>query len=110
MRLKQLPITEWDINCYNLEYYGYGDVDVFIDESNMIGERVWCIFRKKDLEKYNDDLCFDTTFAILCNDTGTESGITCLKGLNAGQIIPVKFNGERNPSIPLEWINFHFWR
>lgn len=46
----------------------------------------------------------------LCNDCGTESEISELQGLNAGQIIPVKFNGERNPSIPLEWINFHFWR
>jgi hypothetical protein len=109
MRIRNLPKTEWDLSVYNLRYYGYGDVDIFIDESNKIGERVICIFRKKDLIKYEKENCFDKTFAILCNDCGIESGISFLQGLSAGQIIPVQFNGEFNPTIPLDWIKNKFW-
>ena len=110
MRLKRLPKVSWDISEYSPDYYGYGDVDIYVDDSYNVGERVICIFRKKDLIKYNDNKCKDFTFCILCNSCGIKSGITSLLGLNAGQIIPVRFNGEFNPTIPLEWINKRFWR
>ena len=109
MHVRKLPITIWDISVYNLNYYGYGDVDIFTDGNENEGERAICIFRKKDLINYNDENCHDFTLAILCNDCGIESGINELKGLNAGQIIPVQFNGEYNPVIPLEWIKKKFW-
>ena len=109
MRLKRLPIVSWDISEYSPDYYGYGDVDIYVDASYNVGERVICIFRKKDLIKYNDDKCKEVTFCILCNSCGIKSGISPLVGLNAGQIIPVRFNGEFNPTIPLEWIQKRFW-
>lgn len=110
MRIKNLPTTSWDLEDYDLDYYGYGDVDIFTDKSLTVGERVWCIFRKKDIEKYQDDECYEQTVAILCNDCGYESGIPELEGLNAGQIIPVNFNGNDNPTIPLDWIKNKFWK
>ena len=109
MRFKKLPIVSWDMSIYNPYFYGYGDVDIYVDESYTIGERVISIFRKKDLIKYADDKCKDLTFCILCNSCGIKSGIKSLIGLNAGQIIPVQFNGEYNPTIPLEWIRKKFW-
>ena len=109
MKIRSLPKTDWDISLYNTEYYGYGDVDVFTSEAKNIGERVICIFRKKDIDKYHRNDCYDTTFAILCNSCGVKSGIQELEGLNAGQIIPVQFNGEFNPQIPLIWIKNRFW-
>lgn len=109
MRVRNLPKTDWDISLYNTDYYGYGDVDVFTSKEKNIGERVICLFRKKDLENYSDDSCNNTTFAILCNSCGIKSGIPELRGLNAGQIVPVQFNGEFNPQIPLIWIKKRFW-
>ena len=109
MRIRRLPKTTWDIEIYDLDYYGYGDVDVFINEACTIGERVWCILRKKDIIKYEDDNCFNFSFAILCSDCGIESGISELIGLTAGQIIPIQFNGKENPTVPLEWISAKFW-
>jgi hypothetical protein len=109
MRIRRLPVTDYDINNYDLDYYGYGYVDIFINEEQTIGERVNCIFRLKDLQKFNDDNCIDFTFAILCNNCYVKSGIEYLKGLNCGQIIPVQFEGEYNPTIPLEWILEKFW-
>ena len=109
MKIKKLPKTDWDISLYNTDYYGYGDVDVFTTEAKNIGERVICLFRKKDLIHYSDDSCKILTFAILCNTCGVKSGITELRGLNAGQIVPVQFNGEFNPQIPLIWVQKRFW-
>ena len=109
MRIKRLPIVEWEIDLYSPNHYGYGDVDVFVDDENSLGERTHCIFRKKDLDKYDDDKCFDRTVAIICNDCGVDSEIDFLIGLNAGQIVPVQFNGSDNPSIPIEWIQSQFW-
>jgi hypothetical protein len=109
MRIRSLPIIDYDIENYSLESYGYADVDVFTDETELIGERVNCIFRKKDLEKVKLDECEDISFAILCNDCGEESGIELLKGLNAGQVIPIQFNNEYTPFVPYEWIKQKFW-
>jgi len=109
MQPKRLPKINWDIRVYNPNYYDYGDVDIFLDEDNEIGERVICIFRKRDIKKYDDQKCTDLTFAILCNTCGVKSGITPLLGLNAGQVVPVQFNAEFNPSIPIEWIDMKFW-
>jgi len=110
LRIKKLPITDWNIANYNLDYYRYGDVDIFINDKKNIGERVICIFRARDITKYNDDNCYDYTFAILCNDCGIESNIKELKGLNAGQIIPIRFNGTNNPELPLNWVESQFWK
>lgn len=109
MRIKRLPFTDWDFELYDPDYYGYGNVDIFIDDSREIGERVNCIFRMKDIEKFKDDTCTDFTVAILCNHCGIKSGIKELDGLWAGQIIPVVFEGEFNPTVPLEWIEQKFW-
>jgi len=109
MKPKRLPKTSWDVQLYNQDYYAYGDVDIFIDTSNETGERVICLFRKRDIKKYEDENCNDFTLAILCNNCGIASGIKPLLGLNAGQIVPVQFNGEFNPTIPLEWIDIKFW-
>ena len=109
-RIKNLPRITWDANEYDPELYGYAKVDVYIDEDHSIGERVFCIFRERDLIKYEDDKCNDTSLAILCNHCGIKSGIDELIGLNAGQIIPIQFNGEYNPTIPLEWIEAKFWK
>jgi len=109
LKIRRLPSTSWDISDYNLDYYGYGDVDVFINKDRNVGERVICIFRSKDIERYYNDKYYDKTLAILCNDCGVESGIEELMGLNAGQIIPVEFNGPENPTIPLNWIESKFW-
>lgn len=109
MRIKNLPITDWDFELYDPDDYGYGDVDIFIDEDRMIGERVNCIFRRKDIEKFDDDECTDFTVAVLCNSCYVKSGIKELEGLNAGQIVPVVFEGEFNPIIPLDWIKEKFW-
>jgi len=109
MRIKRLPITDWDLDLYDEDEYGYGDVDIFIDDERMVGERVNCIFRLKDIEKYDDNDCTDFTVAILCNSCFIKSGISELEGLNSGQIIPVRFEGEYNPTIPLEWIKSKFW-
>jgi len=109
MRIKLLPTTYWEFKYYNPKAYGYGDVDVFLNESQDIGERVVCILRKKDMLKYNDDKCTDIVFGILCNDCGVHSGLVDLTGLNAGQIVPIQFNKEYNPTIPLEWIEKKFW-
>ena len=109
MRIKRLPVTEWDFEAYNSEFYDYAPVDIFIDESRSVGERVNCIFRKKDISKFEDDQCTDFTVAILCNHCYVRSGIKELEGLYAGQIIPVVFEGEFNPTIPLEWIEKKFW-
>ena len=109
MRTRKLPKTDWDISLYNTDYYGYGDVDVFTSTEKNIGERVICLFRKKDLGYYSDDNCKQITFAILCNSCGVNSGIEELVGLDAGQIVPVQFNGEFNPQIPLNWIKTRFW-
>lgn len=108
-RVKKLPKTDWDIGNYDLDFYGYGEVDIFVNEKGA-GERVNCIFRIKDYEKYDDDNCFDHTFAILCNDCGVLGATKELQGLNAGQIIPVKFNGANNPELPLNWIKSQFWK
>lgn len=110
MRIRNLPKTDWDISLYNTDYYGYGDVDVFTSKEKNIGERVICLFRKKDLEYYTNDSCTKTVFAILCNSCGVKSGINELRGLVAGQIVPVQFNGEYNPQIPLNWIQKRFWK
>lgn len=109
MKIKHLPITKWDFDLYNSDDYCYGEVDIYIDSSNMIGERVNCIFRSKDIKKYDDNNCTDFTLAILCNSCYIKSGIEELKGLNAGQIIPIVFEGEFNPTIPLDWIIAKFW-
>lgn len=109
MRIKRLPITDWDFELYDPDEYGYGDVDVFIDDSRSVGERVNCIFRLKDIKKFDDNECSDTTLAVLCNSCFIKSGIDELQGLDAGQIVPVVFEGEYNPTIPLEWINAKFW-
>jgi hypothetical protein len=109
MRIRNLPKTDWDISLYNTDYYGYGDVDVFTSKEKNIGERVICLFRKKDLEYYTNDSCTKTVFAILCNSCGVKSGIPEVRGLVAGQIVPVQFNGEYNPQIPLIWIQKRFW-
>ena len=97
------------MNTYNEEYYDYGAIDIFINDSNRIGERVSCILRIADIEKYSDNDCFDTSLAILCNNCGIESGISQLTGLEAGQIIPIQFNGEDNPTVPLNWVTSKFW-
>ena len=109
MRIKSFPSTHWDYNIYNPELYGYGDVDVFINRERTIGEQVTCIFRKKDLVKYDNDSCCDITVAILCNDCGIESEIIELQGLIAGQIVPIQFDGAENPIIPIEWIGSKSW-
>ena len=109
MKPRHLPITNWDIRIYNPDYYEHGDVDIFVDLSNEIGERVVCLFRMGDIKKYEDPNCNDFTTAILCNNCGVKSGIKTLLGLNAGQIVPIQFNGEFNPTIPLEWIQAKFW-
>lgn len=109
MRIRKLPITCWSINAYHSDLYGYGQIDIFIDDDQRIGERVICIFRRKDLLKYDDNKCYDTTLAILCNDCGVHSGIYDLYGLNAGQIIPVQFNGPELPTIPSDWMSLKFW-
>lgn len=109
MKPKRLPKTNWDLRIYNPDYYDYGDVDIFIDEDNTIGERVICVFRRDDIKKYDDPKCNDLTLAILCSNCGVYSGIKPLLGLKAGQIVPVQFNGEFNPTIPLEWIDIKFW-
>jgi len=109
MRIRNLPKTDWDISLYNTDYYGYGDVDVFTSKEKNIGERVICLFRKKDLEYYTNDSCTKTVFAILCNSCGVKSGINELRGLVAGQIVPIQFNGEYSPQIPLIWIQKRFW-
>ena len=109
MNLRHLPKANWDFRVYNPDYYAYGDVDIFLDEDNKVGERVICLFRKRDIKKYDDPKCTDLTLAILCNICGVKSGIPPLLGLNAGQIVPVRFNGDFNPSIPLEWVKIKFW-
>lgn len=109
MYIKQFPKTYWDYSIYNPELYGYGEVDIFTDETRTIGERVSCIFRKKDLDKYSDDSCFDLAIAILCNDCGIESEIDELYGLVSGQIIPIQFNGKETPFVPIDWISKKLW-
>lgn len=108
-RIRRLPTTCWSIDAYHPDYYGYGQVDIFVNQDETIGERVICIFRKKDLDKYDDDNCFDYSLAILCNDCGIYSGIPTLHGLNAGQIIPIQFNGDNIPTVPIDWIESKFW-
>jgi len=108
-RIRKLPKTCWSIDAYHADLYGYGQIEIFIDDYQEIGERVICIFRMKDLDKYNDINCFDTTLAILCNDCGVHSGIYDLYGLNAGQIIPIQFNGTDLPTIPVDWMRLKFW-
>lgn len=110
MRIRSLPIMDWDVEMYNPSHYGEGTVDIFIDEECRMGERVNCLFRMKDIEKYENDKCHDETLAILCNDCGVESEIMFLQGLQAGQVIPVQFNGEDNPTVPLEWVHAQFWK
>ena len=109
MKPKRLPKTNWDLRLYNPDYYDYGDVDIFLDDDCEVGERVICVFRKRDILKYDDPKCNDFTLGILCNHCGVKSGLTILSGLRAGQIVPVQFNGEYNPTIPIEWIDMKFW-
>lgn len=108
-RIKRLPVTCWSIEAYHPDFYEYAQVDIFVNTDLNIGERVICIFRRKDLEKYDDESCYDSTVAILCNDCYINSGVTELFGLNAGQIIPVQFNGCDVPFIPLKWVQSKFW-
>ena len=110
MRIRQLPKTEWKIELYTEKYYEHGKVDILLNEEGKIGERVYCLFWKKDIKKYNDDNCFDETLAILCNNCGVSSNLKFLSGLRAGQIVPVKFNGKYYPSIPLNWLRKKFWK
>ena len=100
----------WTLDAYHPDYYGYAEVDVFLNTQQTIGERVICILRKRDLDRFDDETCTTTSLAILCNDCGVHSGIEFLMGLNAGQVIPIKFNGVEPPSIPLEWISAQPWR
>jgi hypothetical protein len=108
-RIKNLPTVNWDGSLYDTDKYGYAQVDIFVNEEQTIGERVFCIFREKDLVRYDDSNCYEISLAILCNHCGVKSGIDDLIGLNAGQIIPIQFNGEFNPIVPLEWIESKFW-
>jgi len=108
-RIKRLPTTCWSIEAYHPDYYGYAQIDVFVNDGLNIRERVICILRRKDLDKYDDEQCYDTTVAILCNDCYMNTGITELFGLNAGQIIPIQFNGPELPIIPIDWIQSRFW-
>lgn len=110
MNIKRpLPVTSWDADLYDPSLYGYIKVNVYTDNAHAVGEEVFCIVRQKDLLRYDMDDCYDYSLGILCNDCGVHSGITELIGLNAGQIIPIQFNGEFNPSIPIEWIQGKYW-
>lgn len=110
MKIKRLPHMIWTMDAYHPDYYGYIEVDIYINAECTVGERVICIVRKKDLLRFDNDACFDSSIAILCNDCGTESGIDFLTDLNAGQVIPIQFNGDEPPSVPLEWILAQPWK
>lgn len=108
-KVRKLPKTCWEINAYKMDLYEYGFVNIFTNYEKNIGEQVLCIFRKKDIDKYNNKNCYEGTLAILCNSCYVKSGIYDLYGLNAGQIVPIKFNGPDIPTIPIEWIRLKFW-
>jgi len=108
-KIRKLPSTSWEIETSKMDLYEYGYVNIFTDYEQTIGEQVLCIFRKKDIKHYINKKYYGYTLAILCNSCFVKSGIYDLYNLNAGQIIPIQFNGPNIPTVPLEWIKFKFW-
>lgn len=110
--IRKLPIVEWDPDLYTDDGYEYRKVDVVISDDSFIGEEVFCLFRKKDLLRIdNNEISTEPILGVLCNDCGVrgEFPVQELHGLLAGQIVPVMLNGEYKPNIELEWIQHKCW-
>lgn len=99
---RKFPIFSSDITLYPDDYW-FHPVDVFVDDKGMRGERVFCLFRGRDIDKLDDDYIGDG-LAVLFNNCGVKSGIEELEFLTCGCVVPICFNGDNNPDIPLEWI------
>lgn len=109
---RKLPVVEWDYSLYADDGYEHRKVDIVISEESFVGEEVFCLFRRKDwLRIDNNEESDDPVLAVLCNSCGVkgEFPITELQGLNAGQIVPVILNGEYKPNVDIEWIQNKCW-
>ena len=96
MKLKEYPWMP-----YNKEYhpeYEHRKIDLLLEEDSSAGEGCYCLLSPDNLIRYDDNTCFLESVAILCNDS------KCYPGLNAGQIIPIKFNGEFRATADVEWL------
>lgn len=82
--------------------YLHHKVNLMVEINSMAGEGVWCLLSPIDSRKHDDDECFDSSVAILCNDS------LYYDGLVAGTKVPIKFNGPDMPEIDLDWINKNF--
>lgn len=89
--------------------YGYAPVGLYLNEDETHGEIVHCLLAPKNLSRFDDPTCDIESIAILCNNCGEESGIDFLKGLCAGQVVPIKFMGELMPIVPREWLLNQPW-
>lgn len=86
------------------------NVGVYLNEEHTHGELVHCLLKPLNIIRYDDPTCAITSIGILCNSCGIESGIEFLHGLNAGQVVPIKFMGEFDPVIPREWLLNQPWK
>lgn len=102
MRIESLPLVSYD----PLDYpeYGYRKVDICIDADGEVGEGVWCLMKPLNLLRYDEGNSTSTSIAIICNRLGVYSGIVAFYGIQPGQIVPIQFNMEYRPTVPIEWI------
>lgn len=101
MKLKKYPLVP-----YNKEYhpnYEHRKIDLLIEEDSIFGEGCYCLLSPENLIRYDDNTCFLESVVILCNDS------KCYSGLNAGQIIPIKFNGEFRATADVKWLKSKLW-
>lgn len=92
MKLPRLP--------YNPDYYpnyAYRKVDLLLEEDSNSGEGVWLLVAPPDLIHYDDDKYTGESYGVLCNNSRN------YPELKAGQVVPIKFNGEFRATIPLNW-------
>ena len=96
IELKKYP---WVL--YNKEFHlecEHRKIDLLLDEDSNSGEGCYCLLSPENLIRYDDNTCFLESIAILCNDS------KYYPGLNAGQIIPIKFNGEFRATVDIDWL------
>jgi hypothetical protein len=99
--MKKLPRVP-----YNPEYYpgyAYKKIDILLSKDSNSGEGVWCLLSPEDQKNYDDDVSGVISCAILCNDS------KFYPTLLAGQVVPIKFNGDTRATIPTEWLNEKSW-
>ncbi len=98
--MKNLPRVPYNPDFY--PGYAYRKIDILVSEDSTRGEGVWCLLSPEDQILYDENKT-GISCGILCNDS------LMYETLKAGQVIPIKFNGEFRANVPIEWLNSKVW-